>query len=917
MAKATTNLNLNFDLHQRQADAVTSNATELLYGGAASGGKGGKLLTDGATLRRLGVSEDDITKIQELKLMEHQVLTPKGFVALSDITVGQQVCNPDGTTSEVIAIHDRGIQPFYKLTFIDDAQAEVDASHLWPISFAGRRKNRKRKLGEIDKEQPSNEEWNQRYNQRFKLTTTEALYKRFHLEKDKFDNTEDERSYWPMIPLTAPVTFTSPPGRWPILPPYTIGVLLGDGSLTMKNSVSWTKPDPEIAEMVSAELLEEDQPYEVSKRAAEGCYGIIKKENATEPVGAIIERLGINVHSYEKFIPKPYLETSVERRYALARGLLDTDGYADDRGHVEYTSSSERLARDVQWLVRSLGFAATITLKPEPTYTYEGEQRIGRPSWRIYIKGRNTDDLFSLPRKKERCRKYLGGVADCEPNRRLISIEKSGDFECRCITVSNPNGLYLTNDFIVTHNSHLARVMALLWCLEIPGIQIYFFRRLYDDLIKNHIEGPTGFRAMMAPWLNGKHAKSPLTAGRLAEIIQGEIRFWNGSKIFLCHLQHQKDITKYYGVEIHAAFIEEATQFSEFMIRFVRSRLRIPKALKIPYKYMKPKSEWKAPDEPDYYFPRMVYTSNPGGIGHQYIKKAFIDGFKPYELHIAPNDDGGHSRQFIPARVDDNPSVNREEVKSNLSGLPPVLVDALLNGNWNAVVGAFFPEINPELHLVKPFNIPNHWIRIMGLDWGACGEGDPFSIQWWAVSDGESPLFPRGALICYNSWWGKGLPKTNVDTVIRGIRERERKDGKITYRVAGGDIEQKRGTGPSIYEMFASEGLHFNRADNRRGAGAIQLRERITGKGGRPMAFWFDTFSDELETIMGLQHDINDPNDCTQHNDDNYDCTRYVMMSRPYAKDKPISAVPFEQRFKPPTINQLWEMRDASLRGRR
>lgn len=461
--------------------------------------------------------------------------------------------------------------------------------------------------------------------------------------------------------------------------------------------------------------------------------------------------------------------------------------------------------------------------------------------------------------------------------------------------------------------SHLSRVLAILWCLEIPGLQVYFFRRLYDDLKKNHIHGPTGFSAMLAPWCNGRNSKSPLTAGRLCEIVEGEIRFWNGSKIFLCHLQHQKDLTKYYGPEFHVLFIEEATQFSEFMIRFLRSRMRIPKALKIPDKYMKPKSEWKNPEEPDYYFPRAVYTSNPGGIGHAYLKRNFLTGFKALEYHKAPSDDGGHTRQFIPAKVDDNPSVNREEVKSNLAGLPPVLVDALLNGNWNAIIGAFFPEINPAIHLIEPFNIPDYWVKVMAMDWGACGEGDPFSIGWWAISDGSIPIYPRGSLICYRSWYGEGLPKTNVSQVSAGIHLRENGE-KIVYRVAGGDIEAQRGHGGSIFELFGNERINFQRADNRRGIGAMQLRERLVGKNDRPLIYWFKEQANEVETIMNLQHDLNDPNDCTQSQDHVYEQVRYVCMSRPFSRAKPPEAKTIEEKFKPPTINELWELQESNNR---
>lgn len=463
--------------------------------------------------------------------------------------------------------------------------------------------------------------------------------------------------------------------------------------------------------------------------------------------------------------------------------------------------------------------------------------------------------------------------------------------------------------------SHVARVLSILWALEIPGIQIYLFRRLYEDLIKNHLEGPTGFRAMLAPWINGRHPKSPLTGKRLAEVVEGEIRFWNGSKIFLCHLQHQKDLTKYYGPEFHVLFIEEATQFTEYMIRFLRSRMRIPKTLKIPDKYLKPQSEWKSND-PEYYFPRAIYTSNPGGVGHSYLKKAFVDGHIEQELHQAPHDDGGHFRTYIPAKVDDNPSLNREEVKANLSGLPPALVDAMLNGNWNAVIGAYFPEADPKIHLIKPFHIPEWWTRYMSMDWGACGNGDPFAIGWWAVSDGSISSYPRGTLICYRAWYGRGMPKVTASQIAEGILQREAKDPEVISRYAGGDILEQRGHGESILEIFANKGVYFTRADMRRESGWNQVRERLTGEKNIPRIYFFNTYQDEFETLQNLQHDNNDPNDCAPGDDHFPDMVRYMCMSRPYEQDRPPAEKPIEEKFRPPTIDDLWSMRESLLANR-
>ena len=452
--------------------------------------------------------------------------------------------------------------------------------------------------------------------------------------------------------------------------------------------------------------------------------------------------------------------------------------------------------------------------------------------------------------------------------------------------------------------SHLSRVLAIHWAVEIAGCQIFIFRRLYNDLILNHLEGPTGFRAILAPLCNSRHPQSPLIANRLCEIVDGEIRFWNGSKIFLCHLQHQKDVSKYYGVEIHALFLEEATQFTEYMIRFLRSRLRIPTALKIPEKFKN-------------LFPRAVYTSNPGGVGHAYIKRAFMGRWRPYEIHQADADDGGYFRQYIPARVDDNPSLDRDKVKLGLGGLPPQLVDALLNGNWDAVIGAYFPELNPEAHLIQPFAIPAHWLRFMALDWGACGDGDPFAIGWFAVSDGSLPQYPRDALVMYRSYYGRGLPKVTVQQVIEGIRQREREE--ISYRVAGGDILEKRGTGPSIFELFHLAGIHFQRADQRRVSGWQQLRERLVGRNGIPRLYFFEQCAAEIETISNLQCDPNNPNDCAAGDDHVADMVRYACMSRPWVVNAPAGEITPQQRqaeleraFKPPTYDDVLKLMDRN-----
>ncbi len=442
--------------------------------------------------------------------------------------------------------------------------------------------------------------------------------------------------------------------------------------------------------------------------------------------------------------------------------------------------------------------------------------------------------------------------------------------------------------------SAAARFLAVVYSAAIPGLNSWFLRRYSDDLTLNHIEGPTGFRAMLAPWI----------AQKWCEIVDGEIRFKWGSRIFLRSCQYERDLPRLLGPEIHCLFIEEAGQFSENMIRFIRARLRIPDALKIP-------------DEYKDMFPRAIYTSNPGGVGHNYLKKAFVQGFEPFAIHDAPADDGGMPRQYIPAKLADNPSINREEYTASLQGLgSKALVDSLLDGNWDSIVGAFLPEMDKKIHLIRPFSIPLWWPRGVSMDWGACGEGDPFSVTWWATSDGSVSGIPRGAEVCYRSFYGAGLPKTTVAYVANEIRIREAGEN-IIDRVAGGDIMEKRGTGPSIFEIFASYGIHFRRADMRRASGWQQCRERFVGKDETPMIYFFDTMTSEFETMQGLQHDKNDRNDAMAGNDHWADSVRYRCMARPWVRDQPASQKPIDQIFTPPTMDEMWSMRDSMMSPRR
>lgn len=414
--------------------------------------------------------------------------------------------------------------------------------------------------------------------------------------------------------------------------------------------------------------------------------------------------------------------------------------------------------------------------------------------------------------------------------------------------------------------SHLMRTAAIAWCASINGLQVYLFRRVRDDLVKNHMEGPKGFRALLAEWeKNG-----------LCRIVEDEIRFWNGSKIFLCHCKDPKDVYKYQGAEMHVLMIDEATHFTEAMYRFLRNRVRMV-GIKLPDEYVGT-------------FPRILLGANPGNVGHAWVKAMFVDFAAPMELRQAANDDGGMLRQYIPARLHDNPSMTRDDpgYEARLSGLgSPALVRAMRDGDWDVIDGAFFPEISRPKHGVKPFELPKHWSRFRSFDWGSA---KPFSVGWWAVVGEDHTLpdgrvMPRGALLRYREWYGASAPdvglKLTAGAVGQGIKEREAKD-TIAYGVADPSIWKVDG-GPSIAERMLGAGATFRAADNKRVAGWDQMRDRLVGEEGRPMLYVFDTCMDWFRTIPILQHDKTSPEDLnTSMEDHAADETRYACMSRPW-----------------------------------
>lgn len=384
--------------------------------------------------------------------------------------------------------------------------------------------------------------------------------------------------------------------------------------------------------------------------------------------------------------------------------------------------------------------------------------------------------------------------------------------------------------------------------------------------------------------------------------------YWpNGATVKMRYIENEKDYGRYHGHQYTGISFDEVTEYDTpagllKMLSTLRSPHGVPCTVRL--------------------------TGNPGGIGHGWVKARYIDVCPPLTPFLDP--DTGFMRMFVPSRTQDNQILlqNDPMYRNRIlaaTGGNEALRKAWLDGDWNVVAGAFFDCWSTIKHVVRPFEIPEHWLRFRSGDWGSAR---PFSFGWWAVASEETQLdhivLPRGALVRYREWYGikkdtsgQIMYNTGVKMVAeevgRQIFDMEKYDPKIEYGVLDPAAFSKDG-GPSIAErIYTGSGskILFRRADNARVArkGSIggwdQMRSRLIGEDDqRPMAVCFSTCTNSIRTIPVMQHDSDNLEDMNTDGEDHAaDDWRYGCMSRPWTKPSPIddpAKWPQEQ-----TINEL------------
>jgi len=346
----------------------------------------------------------------------------------------------------------------------------------------------------------------------------------------------------------------------------------------------------------------------------------------------------------------------------------------------------------------------------------------------------------------------------------------------------------------------------------------------------------------------------------------------SGATLWLSYLDREDDVSRYQGQAYTWIGFDELTQWpSPYAWDYMRTRLRTSKdsGLKL---YQRA-------------------TTNPGGPGHQWVKKAFVDPAPPGQPFWAKDLETGkviswpkgHSlegqpllkRRFIPATLHDNPYLSDDGMyEANLLSMPEHLRKQLLEGNWDLNEGAAFPEFNRSIHVIEPFDIPSSWTKFRAADYGYSSHT---GVLWLAVSPSEQ-------LIVYRELYVSRIIATDLADMILDREQGE----KIRYGVLDSSLWHTRGdTGPSLAEQMILKGCRWRPADRSRGSrvagkNEIHRRLQVDEFTEEPRLVIFNTCTNLISQLPAIPLDKRNPEDVDTKSEDHlYDALRYGVMTRP------------------------------------
>ena len=717
-----------------QTEAYYSAADELFFGGQAGGGKAVAVQTP--------------------------VLTPTGWKPIGALKVGDPVCATDGTVSQVIGVFPQGVRPLYRVTMRDGASVLADLDHQW---LAWRTHAGSKKANQITSGPASARKW-----------TTRQL-----IDEMGKGARDDGRLRGFALPVAEPVRFNVAgqlKGRGNFvgreIDPYLLGLILGDGCVQERGVSVFT------ADEYICERIREQACHDVAVTVTQGGMNCRFRGDFNRALLAALERVGLAAAgASDKFIPRQYLFAPEDCRWELLRGLMDTDGWAEERRALYYCSISERLALDVAHLAMSLGCVASLTNRV-PSFTYDGEKKQGQRAYTVRIKAPEPERCFGLPRKIE----VAGTISHQSLSRMIASIEYECDDEAVCIAVSHPNSLYIVEGFIVTHNSAL-----------VIGLALTAHKR--SLILRRTNKEARGFVDEIAEVLGGR------------EGYNGQEDVWrlpDGRMIEIGGCQMEEDKQKYKGRPHSLKSFDEVGDFTqsqyEFIIGWNRSsdpneRCRVvatgnppttPEGLWV----LKRWAAWLDPTHPNPAKPGELrwYTTGPDG------REIEVDGPGPHDV-------GGEmirarSRTFIPSKLSDNPFLANTNYAATLAALPEELRAAYRDGRFDLGLKD------------RPFQaIPTAWVRAAQDRWTRLPpNGEPMCAMGVDASGGGDD--PMTIARRHDGWYdkvieieGKTIPMDRAGSYCGGQVISYRRDNALVIVDMGG------GYGGPMYEHLSGNGV--------------------------------------------------------------------------------------------------------------
>lgn len=354
-------------------------------------------------------------------------------------------------------------------------------------------------------------------------------------------------------------------------------------------------------------------------------------------------------------------------------------------------------------------------------------------------------------------------------------------------------------------------VDALLFALRYPGSKQLILRRTFAELDKSLIRTSLGLYPRTLYTFNASSHTG---------------RFRNGSVIDFGYCAAENDVYQYQSAEYDCIRFDELTHFTEAQYRYLISRVRGANR-----------------------FPKCIKSStNPGGVGHAWVKSRFVDPAPPGTVFRGPD---GMSRVFIPSLLSDNNFLMRDDpsYKERLLALPERERKALLYGDWNIFEGQYFSEFRTDLHVTEPFEIPAAWRKYRTIDYGL----DRLACLWIAIS-------PGGRVYIYREYCASGL---TISEAARAIRERTPQGEDIYATLAPPDLWSRgQESGKSKASLFSEYGVNFTRTGNDRESGWLAVKELLLPGEEGPALRIFSVCTEIIRCLPALTVDKVRPTDC-------------------------------------------------------